>query len=117
VLQPQRDFDRRLQFFLQRFVTIDRAGPDPKPASGDNESRVATYAPSVVKTGINTRRYAFRAEGQPFLQEEFATNPSKDSKDTRIVISDIWQSRGPTALREKAALPLLVLMSTAAIMS
>jgi hypothetical protein len=36
-----------------------------------------------------------RAEGQPFLQEEFAVNPSKDSNGARIVINDVWQSRGP----------------------
>jgi len=55
-----------------------------------------------------------RTEGQPFLQEEFAVNPSKDSKDARFIISDIRRSRGAAALREKTAQPLVVLISTAA---
>src|SRR5262245_2210962 len=56
-----------------------------------------------------------RAEGQPFLQEEFAVNPSKDSKDARLLVTNVWQSRGPAALREKTAPPLAMLLATAGI--
>jgi predicted permease len=66
-----------------------------------------------LPSGISEEQ--IRAEGQPFLQEEFASNPSKDSKDARLLVANVWQSRGAADLREKTAPPLALLMSTAGV--
>jgi predicted permease len=56
-----------------------------------------------------------RTQAQPLLQEQFVVNPNRDSKDARVLVTDIRQFRGMTNLQQKSVQPLSLLLGAAGI--